>query len=110
MKFVAYDYTKLPHYEDGYIKAFVGFGIHPHSNKGFVYAHRLVMEAHLGRYLEPEEVVHHINEITTDNRLENLYLCSQEEHAQIHNRFRHNSLAKRGKISRGVSIARGYKH
>lgn len=68
------------------------------------------MEQHLGRFLEPGEVVHHINEIKTDNRLENLYLCSAEEHVQIHNRYRHNPLAKRGKIAQGVIAAQRRKN
>jgi hypothetical protein len=47
--------------------------------------HRRVMELYLGRKLSKEEVVHHKNGTTSDNRIENLQLCkNQVEHLKLH--------------------------
>ena len=60
---------------------------HPYAVANrYVMQHRLVMESKLGRFLDREEIVHHINAILSDNRIENLMLFkNHSEHAQHHN-------------------------
>lgn len=79
---------------------------HIHHNYGYVLEHRLMVEAQIGRVLDTSEVVHHINEIKTDNRIKNLYLCTQEEHVKIHNRGKVKSQEKKNNIRKGVREAR----
>lgn len=75
--------VRHPHWKGGRRKSSNGYTLllspeHPHARSdGCVFEHRLVMEQRLGRYLLPEESVHHKNGDRQDNRDENLELWSR---------------------------------
>jgi hypothetical protein len=73
------DWAKLSNKKDKrYIDVYIPS--HPNcSRKGYVKEHRLVMESNIGRYLEPQETVHHKNGDRQDNRPENLELWSSRQ-------------------------------
>lgn len=62
--------------KDGYVQI-TGGGLN-------ILEHRMIMEQHLGRKLEPREHVHHKNDDRTDNRLENLEVLDIVDHAIEH--------------------------
>jgi hypothetical protein len=59
---------------------------HPRMDRhGNVYEHVLVAEQVVGRFLDKNERVHHINCVKDDNRPENLHVCASDSaHFKIH--------------------------
>jgi hypothetical protein len=78
--------------KEGYINIYCPN--HPNNHQGYVYEHRLIMEKHIGRVLLKTEIVHHINSIKDDNRIENLMLFNNHsEHTK------HEHCLKAGRLS-----------
>lgn len=68
---------------NGYVAVY--YPAHPNCwQNGCVYLHRLKMENKLGRYLRPEEIVHHKDENRGNNRITNLELTDSSEHRVEH--------------------------
>jgi len=61
---------------------------HPYANSnGYIPEHRLVMERHIGRYLDFKELVHHIDSNRKNNVLSNLKILTRKEHTLLHHKI-----------------------
>lgn len=69
------------------------------ENKGRA-IHNIKMENAIGRKLKPNEVVHHIDEIKTNNNIINLRLMTRSEHAKLHAKknYKNRVIGKDGKL------------
>lgn len=72
-----------PTYRGGFIHKTLGYKIVQHEGKKS-YEHRVIAETILGRKLEGNEVVHHVNHNKLDNRPENLIITTQSKHLKQH--------------------------
>jgi len=76
--------------ENGYVAIYCP--THPNSSKRkTVYEHQLVMEEYIGRYLQPGEIVHHIDGDKKNNSIENLLLMTSSDHMKLHAILRRSS-------------------
>lgn len=84
------------------------------NKRGYIYAttytdglqrtvlqHRHFMEAHIGRPLLRDEVVHHKNGVRHDNRIENLELMTPSHHIRTHHSQWRQERAKTRKPRQG---------
>ena len=92
---------KNPAWKGGKLKHSAGYVLlyrpsHPNANMdGYVLRSHIVVEKHIGRYLAKKEVVHHINKIKDDDRLDNLQLFnSHSEHMKFHREVNHGNHTK----------------
>lgn len=60
--------------------------------------HRVLMEEHLGRKLNRNEVVHHIDHNKLNNDISNLELMDLNEHLKLH---AHQNILKRKRLANG---------
>lgn len=75
---------KIYMHRSGYVMVY--YPNHPHAWKGSgcVLLHRLAMENHLGRILDPSEVVHHKDDDRLNNDISNLEVMTPVRHAKHH--------------------------
>lgn len=86
-------YWHIKRHNGGYEQAYCPDHPNAHAD-GYVMFHTVLMERHIGRYLNKDEVVHHINGNRSDNRIENLMLMNKKEHMSMHMKKRHEQRRK----------------
>lgn len=64
----------------------------------YILEYRLIAEKKIGRKLRRNEIVHHLNGNTNDNRPENLEVLTQSEHARKHLQEEGRRCKKTGRI------------
>lgn len=93
-------HTKV--HQRGYVLVYIPS--HPNATKdGYVFEHILAYEKANDCIVDRSKyVVHHINEIKSDNRPENLRLMTKSEHMSYHAKIRHE---KRRSLCKNLSLS-----
>lgn len=80
---------------DGYI--YIMNKKHPNKTKDdYVCEHILIMEDKIKRYLNNNEIIHHIDKNKMNNNIENLQLMTISEHHKLH--YKERIIDKRGRF------------
>ncbi len=90
--------------KDGYV--YILKPSHPLARKnGYIKRCNLVMEKKIGRYLTPEEIVHHRNSIRNDDRIKNLKLFpNHKSHISFHSKIRNPKGSMWGANAKKVNL------
>jgi hypothetical protein len=89
----------------GYVRIWVPD--HPSAdNKGYVFEHRLVVEKHIGRYLKPDEHIHHIDGVKNNNVITNLQITNAKSHSSL---TRHENRLRLWQNSATYALIRDHK-
>lgn len=75
---------KSPNWKGGRQSAHSGYYRLWQGNNTYKYEHIVVMENHLKRKLKKGEEVHHKDENTSNNNIDNLIVLSHKEHRRLH--------------------------
>lgn len=68
---------------------------HPNATKhGYVLAHRVIIENHLGRILNKNEVVHHKDGNKKNNNIDNLEVLDIVKHSRMHSNKHGHQMVK----------------
>ena len=78
-----------PFYKNGCIMLKNGYKVILVSKKKYEYEHRVLMEKHLNRKLNKNEIVHHIDGNKSNNSIKNLKILDKKEHDRLHTTERH---------------------
>lgn len=85
--------------KDGYPHRYMGKKKQLNRESVYVPEHICIAEEVLGRKLGSDEDVHHLNGIKTDNRKENLMVCTHRFHSSLHNRIRQAALKEENTLT-----------